>query len=92
MLNRAYGFADFENRVPADGETHALPARLDLENVHLDRADGNSSSRAASSLDDDVNDHIDFEIPAFQGQPITLLDLYRHNARHERCGRFHHHG
>ncbi|MCH8488759.1 MAG: beta-lactamase family protein [Oceanicaulis sp.] len=40
------------------------------------------------SLDDDVNAHIDFEIEPFEGQPITVRDLFRHTPGMSDVGGF----
>ncbi|MGY6532355.1 serine hydrolase domain-containing protein [Glycocaulis sp.] len=87
VLNRAYGFADFENRVPADGET-TLYRPGSISKMFTWIALMQLIEQGRVSLDDDVNQHIDFEIPAFQGQPITVLDLYRHTPGMSDVGGF----
>jgi len=77
ILNRGYGFADVENRIAADGETTLYrPGSLSKMFTWISLMQ--LIEQGQVSLDDDVNDHIDFEIEPFEGQPITVRDLFQH--------------
>ncbi len=85
--NRAYGFVDVENRIPAEGET-TLYRPGSISKMFTWVALMQLIEQGRVSLDDGVNDHIDFEIPAFEGQPVTVLDLFRHTPGMSDVGGF----
>lgn len=77
VMSRGYGFADVENRVPVDGNsTLVRPGSISKMFTWIGLMQLIEQGRV--SLDDDVNDHIDFVIEPFEGQPITVRDLFRH--------------
>lgn len=78
LFTRGYGWADVERHVPVDPQRTlfhpgsvsklftwtALMQQVEAGRVHLD---------------DDVNTHIDFVIPPFEGAPIRVRDLLSHS-------------
>jgi CubicO group peptidase (beta-lactamase class C family) len=79
LFSRGYGFADVDKGVAVDGQrTLFRPGSVSkmftwtalLQQVELGRV----------SLDADVNDYLDFRIPAFEGQPIRVRDLMSHSV------------
>lgn len=77
LMSRGYGFVDVENRITVDGETTLFrPGSISKMFTWIALAQLVEQGRV--SLDDDVNAHIDFEIEPFDGQPITVRDLFQH--------------
>ncbi len=79
LFSRGYGFADVDKGIAVDGQrTLFRPGSVSkmftwtalLQQVELGRV----------SLDADVNDYLDFRIPAFEGQPIRVRDLMSHSV------------
>ena len=84
LLQKGYGYADRETRRPVDprntlfrpGSVSKLitwTALMQLVEEH--RVD----------LDRDINTYLDFEIPPFNGQPVTLRNLMTHTAGFQDC-------
>ncbi len=82
LLQKGYGFADVEERVPVDAEqTLFRPGSVAklftwtavMQLVEDDKID----------LDRDVNTYLDFEIPAAGGDPVTMRDIMTHTAGFE---------
>lgn len=85
--NRAYGFVDVENRIPAEGErTLFRPGSISKMFTWIALMQLIEQGRV--SLDDDVNDHIDFTVEPFQGQPVTVRDLFQHTPGMSDVGGF----
>lgn len=87
VLNRAYGYGDIENRIPADGDT-TLYRPGSISKMFTWIALMQLIEQGRVSLDDDVNQHIDFEIAPYEGQPITIRDLYQHTPGMSDVGGF----
>lgn len=85
--NRAYGFVDVENRIPAEGET-TLYRPGSISKMFTWIALMQLIEQGRVSLDDDVNDHIDFVIEPFEGQPVTVRDLFQHTPGMSDVGGF----
>ncbi|MFN3369970.1 MAG: serine hydrolase domain-containing protein [Sphingomonadaceae bacterium] len=82
LLARGYGLADVERRKPVDPDaTLFRPGSVSkllvwtavMQQVEAGRLD----------LDRDVNDYLEFTIPPFEGQPITLRQIMTHTAGFE---------
>ena len=87
VLSRGYGFADVENRIPVDGQSTLFrPGSISKMFTWIALMQLIEQGRV--SLDDDVHDHIDFTIEPFDGQPITVRDLFRHTPGMSDVGGF----
>lgn len=82
IANRGYGAADLERRTPVDAQTTLFrPGSISklftwtavMQQVEAGRID----------LDADVNVYLDFEIPAYRGQPITMRHIMTHTTGFE---------
>jgi CubicO group peptidase (beta-lactamase class C family) len=77
VMNRGYGFADAENGVRVDPESTLFrPGSISKMFTWIALMQQIEQGRV--SLDDDVNDHLDFTIEPFDGQPIRVRDLFAH--------------
>ena len=82
VTQRGYGYADMESRRPVDPQrTLFRPGSVSklvtwtavMQLVEQGRLD----------LDADVNSYLDFEIPPYDGQPVTLRQIMTHTAGFE---------
>lgn len=82
LVEKGYGYADLEARTPVDPETTLFrPGSVSklftwtavMQQVEAGRLD----------LDEDVNTYLDFEIPDYNGEPITLRNILTHTAGFE---------
>jgi len=82
ITQRGFGYADMESRRPVDPQrTLFRPGSVSklitwtavMQQVEQGRLD----------LDADVNGYLDFEIPPYEGQPITLRQIMTHTAGFE---------
>jgi len=82
LTAKGYGYADVEARRPVDPQTTLFrPGSTSklftwtavMQQVELGRID----------LDADVNRYLDFRIPDYQGQPVTLRQIMTHTAGFE---------
>lgn len=82
LLKKGYGFADVATRRPVDPDSTAFrPGSVSklitwtavMQQVEEGRID----------LDRDINDYLDFKIPSFSGQPITMRNLMTHTPGFE---------
>lgn len=82
VANRGYGFSNLETRTPVDPNTTLFrPGSISklftwtavMQQVEAGRID----------LDADINTYIDFEIPAYEGQPITMRQIMTHTTGFE---------
>lgn len=81
LLARGYGWADVENRIPADattlfriGSTTKLFTFISVMQLR---------DRGLLDLDTDVNRYLDFTIPATFDEPVTMRHLMTHTAGFE---------
>jgi CubicO group peptidase (beta-lactamase class C family) len=79
VLQNGYGYADVATRRPVDAQTTLFrPGSVSklitwtavMQQVEQGRID----------LDADINRYLDFKIPPFRGQPITMRQLMTHTA------------
>ena len=82
IANRGFGYADVEDRTPVNPDrTLFRPGSISklitwtavMQQVEQGRID----------LDADVNQYLDFEIPAYEGEPVTMRQLMTHTAGFE---------
>lgn len=82
IAQRGFGYSDMASRRPVDPErTLFRPGSVSklvtwtavMQQVEQGRLD----------LDADVNQYLDFEIPPYQGQPVTLRQIMTHTAGFE---------
>jgi CubicO group peptidase (beta-lactamase class C family) len=82
VTQRGFGFSDVARRTPVDPErTLFRPGSISklftwtavMQQVEAGRLD----------LDADVNRYLDFQIPAYQGQPLTLRQIMTHTGGFE---------
>ena len=87
VLQKGYGYADVAEREPVDPDrTLFRPGSVSklltwtavMQMVEAGRLD----------LDTDVNRYLEFEIPPFEGEPITLRDIMTHTAGFEESIRY----
>lgn len=87
LLEKGYGYADVAERQPVDPATTLFrPGSVSklftwtavMQQVEAGRLD----------LDADVNQYLDFEIPPYEGEPITLRDIMTHTAGFEESIRY----
>lgn len=86
LTQRGFGHADVAKRTPVDPDrTLFRPGSVSklftwtavMQEVEAGRID----------LDKDVNAYLDFEIPAYQGKPVTMRQLMTHTAGFEEHGK-----
>jgi CubicO group peptidase (beta-lactamase class C family) len=87
VLQKGYGYSDVAAREPVDpAATLFRPGSVSklltwtavMQQVEAGRLD----------LDADVNRYLEFEIPPFEGEPITLRDIMTHTAGFEESIRY----
>ena len=86
LTQRGFGHADLAKRIPVDPDrTLFRPGSVSklftwtavMQQVEAGRID----------LDKDVNAYLDFEIPRYQGKPVTMRQLMTHTAGFEEHGK-----
>jgi CubicO group peptidase (beta-lactamase class C family) len=86
LTERGYGFSDVEKRTPVDPRrTLFRPGSVSklltwtavMQLVELGKI----------NLDADVNQYLDFKIPAFDGKPVTMRNLMQHTAGFEEAAK-----
>jgi CubicO group peptidase (beta-lactamase class C family)/uncharacterized membrane protein len=82
IAQRGYGFADVARRTPVD------PARTlfrpgSVSKLFTWTAVMQLVEQGKLDLDADVNRYLDFQIPAYEGRPITLRNIMTHTAGFE---------
>jgi CubicO group peptidase (beta-lactamase class C family) len=87
VLQKGYGYSDVDTRQPVNPEgTLFRPGSVSklltwtavMQQVEAGKLD----------LDVDVNRYLEFEIPPFEGEPITLRDIMTHTAGFEESIRY----
>ena len=77
ILSRGYGFADIDRRIPVDPAT-TLFRPGSVSKLFTWVALMQQIERGRVRMDDDVNTYLDFKIPAFESNPVTVRDLFQH--------------
>jgi CubicO group peptidase (beta-lactamase class C family) len=82
VANRGFGYSNLEERTPVDANTTLFrPGSISklftwtavMQQVEAGRID----------LDADINTYLDYEIPAYDGQPITMRHVMTHTTGFE---------
>lgn len=86
LVSRGYGWADIAARRPVD------PARTlfrvgSVSKLFTWTAVMQQVEAGKLDLDTDVNHYLDFRIPPFHGQPVTLRQIMTHTAGFELAGK-----
>jgi CubicO group peptidase (beta-lactamase class C family) len=82
LANKGYGYADLEGRKPVDPET-TLFRIGSISKLFTWTAVMQQVESGRLDLDTDVNEYLDFEIPPYKGEPITLRQIMTHTAGFE---------
>lgn len=82
IANRGYGYSNLETRTPVDAET-TLFRPGSISKLFTWTAVMQQVEAGNIDLDADINTYIDFEIPAYEGQPITMRHIMTHTTGFE---------
>jgi CubicO group peptidase (beta-lactamase class C family) len=82
LLQKGYGYADVEKKIPVDPQRTLLRAGS-VAKVFTWTAMMQLVDQGKIDLDRDINDYLDFEIPAAFGRPITMRHLSTHTSGFE---------
>jgi CubicO group peptidase (beta-lactamase class C family) len=82
LLEKGYGYADVAAGVPMDPQ-RTLVRVASVSKTFAATAVMQLVEQGKLDLDRDVNEYLDFEIPAAFGKPITLRNLLTHTAGFE---------
>jgi len=82
LFQRGYGWADIDERVPADAE-RSLFRIASITKTFVWTAIMQLVEQGRLGLDDDVNTHLDFQIPATFDEPIRIRHLLSHTPGFE---------
>ena len=83
---KGYGYADVEKRRPIDA-TRTLFRPASVSKLFTWTAVMQLVEQGKLDLDRDVNAYLDFKIPPYRGQPITLRNIMTHTAGFEEAAR-----
>ncbi|KQM97305.1 serine hydrolase [Sphingobium sp. Leaf26] len=86
LTQRGFGYADVAARKPVDPAT-TLFRPGSVSKLYTWTAVMQQVEAGRLNLDADVNQYLDFKIPAYQGKPITLRNIMTHTAGFEEAGR-----
>src|ERR1700759_5646005 len=82
LLEKGYGFADFEKRVPVDPKA-TLFRWGSVSKLFTWTAVMQLVEQGKIDLDADVNQYLDFKIPARDGKHVTMRNMMQHTAGFE---------
>lgn len=82
LTQRGFGFADVDKRVPVDPAT-TLFRTGSVSKLTTWTAVMQLVEQGKLDLDTDVNEYLDFEIPAYDGKAVTLRNIMTHTAGFE---------
>jgi CubicO group peptidase (beta-lactamase class C family) len=82
LLQKGYGYSDVAARKPVDPEL-TLFRPGSISKLFTWTAVMQQVEQGKLDLDTDVNEYLDFKIPARDGQPITLRNIMTHTAGFE---------
>ncbi|HEX3889150.1 MAG TPA: serine hydrolase domain-containing protein [Phenylobacterium sp.] len=82
LLEKGYGFADYEKRTPVDPKT-TLFRPGSTSKLFTWTAVMQLVEAGKLNLDADVNTYLDFKIPPYKGIPVTLRQIMTHRAGFE---------
>jgi CubicO group peptidase (beta-lactamase class C family) len=86
LAERGYGYSDVAARRPVDPET-TLFRPGSVSKLFTWTAVMQLVERGEIDLDADVNRYLDFEIPARDGEPVTMRNIMQHTAGFEEQGK-----
>ena len=87
IANKGYGYADLAKRKPVDPDT-TLFRIGSISKLFTWTAVMQQVEAGRLDLDTDVNEYLDFEIPPYEGEPITLRQIMTHTAGFEESVRY----
>ena len=79
LTQRGFGYADIDKRTPVSPET-TLFRTGSVSKLTTWTAVMQLVEQGKLDLDADVNTYLDFNIPAYDGKPITLRNIMTHTA------------
>ena len=82
LVERGYGYSDVARRTPVDPK-RTLFRQGSVSKLFTWTAVMQLVERGKINLDTDINQYLDFKIPARDGQPVTLRNLMQHTAGFE---------
>jgi CubicO group peptidase (beta-lactamase class C family) len=82
IANRGYGYSDLEHHTPVNPDT-TLFRPGSISKLFTWTAVMQQVEAGNIDLDADINTYIDYEIPAYQGQPITMRHIMTHTTGFE---------
>ena len=82
LTERGYGFSDVAKRTPVDPEK-TLFRPGSVSKLLTWTAVMQLVEQGKIDLDADVNQYLDFRIPAFDGKPVTMRNIMQHTAGFE---------
>lgn len=82
LTQRGFGYADVESRKPVDPEK-TLFRPGSVSKLITWTAVMQQVEQGKIDLDADINQYLDFEIPDYEGQPVTMRQLMTHTAGFE---------
>src|SRR5258708_1948436 len=80
LSERGYGYSDVEKRTPVDPKL-TLFRPGSVSKLFTWTAVMQQVEQGKIDLDADVNQYLDFKIPARDGKPVTMRQLMQHVAR-----------
>jgi CubicO group peptidase (beta-lactamase class C family) len=87
LLQKGYGYADIATRKQVDPQT-TLFRPGSVSKLFIWTAVMQLVEQGKLSLDRDVNSYLDFVIPPYQGQPVTMRNLMTHTAGFEETSKY----
>ena len=82
LSSHGYGYADIAKRIPVD-PAHTLFRIGSVSKLFTWTAIMQQVEQGKIDLDADVNRYLDFKIPPYQGQPITMRQIMTHTSGFE---------
>jgi CubicO group peptidase (beta-lactamase class C family) len=79
LFEKGYGWADYAKHVPVDAKL-TLFRPGSVSKLFTWTAVMQQVEQGRINLDADVNQYLDFRIPPFHGQPVTMRDLMAHRG------------
>ena len=82
LTARGFGYSDLEKRIPVDPDK-TLFRPGSVSKLVTWTAVMQQVEQGKLDLDKDINTYLDFKIPPFEGQPVTLRQIMTHTAGFE---------
>ncbi len=87
LLQKGYGYADIATRKPVDPDT-TLFRPGSVSKLFAWTAVMQLVEQGKLDLDHDVNAYLDFTVPPYDGQPVTMRNLMTHTAGFEESAKY----